>query len=137
MARLQRDVTEAELAILRVLWETGPATVRQLIDRLYPSGGASAHATVQKLLERLEAKECISRDRGGTVQVISPSIGRQELIEQRIQSMADQLCDGSIASLLTQLIDARKVPSAQRQALRAYLSRLDEIDRTGGESKNR
>jgi BlaI family penicillinase repressor len=128
MARRQNDVTEAELAVLQVLWDQGSATIRQLIDRLYPPGGASAHATVQKLLERLEVKGCITRDRGGAVQVISPVVGREELIEQRMQSMADQLCGGSIASLLTHLIDARKIPIKDRKALREYLNHLDETN---------
>jgi BlaI family transcriptional regulator, penicillinase repressor len=94
MARPQRDVTEAELAILRVLWEEGTATVRRLIDRLYPPGGASAHATVQKLLERLEAKGCISRDRSGPVQVIAPAIRREALIRGRLRDVANDLCGG-------------------------------------------
>jgi BlaI family penicillinase repressor len=126
MAKPPRDVTEAELAILQVLWEEGPATVRRLIDRLYPPGGASAHATVQKLLERLEAKAYIRRDRSGPVQVIGPAVEREKLIEQRVQSMADQLCGGSIASLLTHLIEARKLPQEDRKALRRYLDRLDD-----------
>ena len=46
----------AELAIMRVLWENGRSTARELIDRLYPGERALAHPTVQKLLDRLEAK---------------------------------------------------------------------------------
>jgi predicted transcriptional regulator len=126
MVRQPRDVTEAELAILQVIWEDGPATVRHLIDRLYPHGGSSAHATLQKLLERLEAKAFIARDRSGPVQVISPTVTREQLIKRRVQSMADQLCGGSVASLLTHLIDARKIPRQDREALRRYLNRLDE-----------
>ena len=56
MARRPQDVTDAELEVLRALWELGPATIRTLADRLYPRGGASEYATVQKLLERLEDK---------------------------------------------------------------------------------
>ena len=41
MARLSLDVTEAELAVLEVLWHKGPSTVRQITDVLYPGGGAS------------------------------------------------------------------------------------------------
>ena len=48
------DVTEDELAIMRVLWEARPSTARQLIDRLYTEGRALAHPRVQKPLDRLE-----------------------------------------------------------------------------------
>jgi BlaI family transcriptional regulator, penicillinase repressor len=137
MARRDRDVTEAELAILQFLWDEGPATVRRIIDGLYGAGEPSAHATVRKLLERLEAKGCISRDTSGPVQVISPKVGREDLVQQRIQSVADQLCGGSIASLLTSLIAARRIPAGERKALRDYLDRLDEAQGSGPEGKPR
>ena len=49
-------MTEAELALLQSLWDAGPATIRQLVERVYKQGGTSVYATVQKLLDRLEAK---------------------------------------------------------------------------------
>jgi predicted transcriptional regulator len=137
MERSGSDVTEAELAILRVLWDEGPATVRALIERLYPAGGPSAHATIRKLLERLEAKGCIVRETGGPVQVIAAAVRREDLIERRVQSVADQLCGGSIASLLTKLIDARKMPARERRALRDYLDRLDDDRGPGPQRKPR
>jgi len=120
------DVTEAELAIMRVLWETGSSTARQLIDRLYPEGKALAHPTVQKLLDRLEAKGCIRRDRTGPVQVFEPSIGRQELVDRRLRGVADQLCGGSLGALFSHLIEGRGMPAKERKVLREFLSRLDE-----------
>ena len=43
----------------------GPATIRQLVERVYKQSGASVYATVQKLLDRLESKGFVERDRGG------------------------------------------------------------------------
>ena len=71
MKRIQTDVTDAELAILQALWDQGPATIRQLVDRVYGKDGTSVYATVQKLLDRLEVKECVSRDRSGPVHVFA------------------------------------------------------------------
>jgi BlaI family transcriptional regulator, penicillinase repressor len=126
VARSQRDVTEAELAILQVLWEEGTATVRRLIDRLYPPGGASAHATVQKLLERLEAKGCISRDRSGPVQVITPAISREAVVRRRLKDVANDLCGGSLAAMLSHLVNPRKLASKDRKALREFLQQLQD-----------
>ncbi len=53
MKRERGDVTDAELAILEGLWGGGPATIRQLAERVYGREGASVYATVQKLLDRL------------------------------------------------------------------------------------
>ena len=62
MRRTGDEVTETELAMLRVLWDRGEATRRQVVDALYPGGGDSHYATVQKLLERLERKGFVGRE---------------------------------------------------------------------------
>jgi predicted transcriptional regulator len=131
MAGLTRDVTEAELAILQVVWEKGRATVRQLIDRLYPPGGASAHATVQKLLERLEAKGCIHRDRSGPVQVITATTGRDDLVRRRLRDIANDFFGGSMTAMLSNLVNPRKLAPRDRKALREFLKQLEDDDALG------
>lgn len=126
MARRDRDVTESELAILHVLWEKGPTTVRQLTDRLYPTAGPSAHTTVHKLLERLEAKSFVVRDRSGPVQLIEATVSREALIDQRAQALADALCGGSLLSLLSHLVDPRRLRGKDRTELHQFLSRLEQ-----------
>jgi predicted transcriptional regulator len=121
MVQPKRDVTEAELAVLRVLWEQGPATIRELTDRVYPGGGTSAYATVQKLLDRLEVKSCVSRARARVPHVFSAVIGREELIAQRLEALADSLCAGSLAPLFTNLVGHRRLTDEERQTLRALV----------------
>src|SRR4051794_39229826 len=87
MARTPRDVTEYELAILQVLWESGPATIRRLTEAVYPDGGTAQYATVQKLLERLEGKGCVRRDRSGPAHLFSATINREELLGRRLQDV--------------------------------------------------
>jgi predicted transcriptional regulator len=125
MARTPQDVTEAELNVLELLWAKGPATIRQLADELYPGGGATQYATVQKLLERLQAKECVTRDRRGGVQLFSASIEREDLIDRRLQTLAEQLCGGSLAPLLSHLVRADRLSAADRQSLRDLIEELD------------
>ena len=84
MARTPQDVTDAELGVLQALWDGGPATVRRLTDALYPRGGVSHYATVQKLLERLEAKGCVQRDRSTWPHSFAPAVSRDELIGLRL-----------------------------------------------------
>jgi predicted transcriptional regulator len=125
------DVTDAELAIMKRLWEDGPSTVRQLLDRLYAGGGASAHATVQKLLERLESKGCVERDRSGHVQVFKSLIDRDRLVDRRIRAVADDLCGGSLAAVFSHFVEARGMPEKERRILREFLARLDRESRDG------
>lgn len=125
MARTPQDITEAELAILEALWERGPATIRQLTDLLYPRGAAAQYATVQKLLERLEAKGGVRRDRRGAVHVFAASLEREELIGRRLRAVAEQLCGGSLTPLLTHLVQTSRLSTQERQELRSLIEELD------------
>ena len=115
------DVTDAELAVLQVLWERGSATIRQLTDALYPGGSAAQYATVQKLLERLEAKGCTRRDRGPWPHVFTATVDRDDLIGRRLRAVAEKLCGGSLTPLLTHLIVVERLSPQERQELRTVL----------------
>jgi predicted transcriptional regulator len=125
MARTSQDVTEAELAVLRRLWERGPATIRRLAEDVYGQDGTSAYATVQKLLDRLEVKGYVARDRSGLVHVFAAAVERDELIGRRLRAVADTLCGGSLTPLLTHLVRGQRLSDQERQALRALVERLD------------
>jgi predicted transcriptional regulator len=120
------DVTDAELAVLQALWEQGQATIRQLADALYPGGKASQYATVQKLLERLEAKDCVRRDRGRWPHVFTPAVGRETLIGWRLRDTAEKLCGGSFTPLLLHLLRAEDLSADERRELWAFLDQLKQ-----------
>jgi predicted transcriptional regulator len=119
-------VTDTELAILQLLWERGPQTIRQLTDALYPGGATAQYATVQKLLDRLESKDCVARDRSGPAHVFAAAVRREELIGRRLQDMAEKLCGGSLTPLLTHLVRARRLSPRERQQLRDLIDELDD-----------
>jgi predicted transcriptional regulator len=129
MARTPQDITDTELAVLQILWEEGPATIRRLTDTLYPRGGTAAYATVQKLLERLETKGFVHRNRTSAVHVFAAAVSRDELIGRRLQTMAEKLCGGSMTPLLTHLVRARALTAKDRQALRTLIDELDKTPR--------
>jgi predicted transcriptional regulator len=137
MARTPQDVTDAELAVLQVLWEQGPCTIRQLTDRLYPEGRAAQYATVQKLLERLQDKGCVQRDRGPAVHRFAAALAREELIGRRLQSVAEKLCGGSLTPLLTHLVQSQKLSPAERQELRDLIDELDRPPKGKGRGERR
>jgi len=135
MARSPQDVTKQELAVLQVLWDQGPATIRQITDLIYPDGSASHYATVQKLLERLERKRYVLRDRTPSAHTFAAGVGRDALIGRRLQAMAEQLCGGSLTPLLTHLVKAKRLSAQERQDLRDL---IDELDRKNhGKSDHR
>ncbi len=124
MARRPRDVTEAELQVLRALWDEGPAPIRVLADRVYPRGGASEYATVQKLLERLEDKGHVRHHSEGRVNVYTARVDREELVARRLRDTAEQLCGGSLTPLLTHLLSAGRLTPEELRELRRLVDRL-------------
>jgi BlaI family transcriptional regulator, penicillinase repressor len=129
MGRPAQDITESELAVLRILWDQGMATIRQLTDVLYPGGVAAQYATVQKLLDRMEVKEYVRRDRSLFVHRFVPTLDRDQLIGRRLRSLAETLCDGSLTPLLTHLARAGDLSEEDRQALRAIIQESDSEER--------
>ena len=126
MNREPQDLPDAELSVLQTLWERGPSTIRQLTDTLYPSGTEAHYATVQKLLERLESKGCVQRDRRSWAHVFQAAIDRDELIGRRLQAVAEKLCGGSLTPLLTNLVRSKRLTPKERREIRKL---MDELDR--------
>ncbi|HYV37282.1 MAG TPA: BlaI/MecI/CopY family transcriptional regulator [Gemmataceae bacterium] len=130
MARTPQDITDAELAVLEVLWDKQPRNIRQITEVLYPRGGAAQYATVQKLLERLETKGFVRRDRSEAVHGFAAAIDRNELIGRRLQTVAEKLCGGSWTPLLTHLVQNQKLSVQDRQALRQLIADLEQPPRS-------
>jgi predicted transcriptional regulator len=124
-----KDVTDAELAVLHVLWDRGPCTIRQLTDELYPDGSDVHYATVQKLLERLQNKEHVARDRSGHAHRFSALTDRDTLVGQRLRTVAEKLTGGMMAPLLTHLVRAETLSRQEREQLRALIDELDRKNR--------
>lgn len=124
MARTPQDVTDAELAILQILWDEGEATRRRITDTLYPAGGPAHYTTVQKLLERLEAKGYVVKRKGDGVRSFRPVVGREELISRRLLDVADKLCGGSLTPLMMNLVRAKPLSAGEVAELRSLLNGL-------------
>jgi predicted transcriptional regulator len=121
MPRTPQDVTDAEMAVLQVLWDRVSANRRQLTDLLYPDGGPAHYTTVQKLLERLEAKGYVARQRGEGVRTFTAVVGRDELISRRLRDVAEKLCGGSITPLLMNLVRSQPLTAREIAELRALI----------------
>jgi predicted transcriptional regulator len=120
-------MTEAEQAILELLWDKGQASIRQIVDTLHPDDpGQTRYATLQKQLERMEAKGLVRRDRSLFVHVFGPALSREEMIGQKLQNVVERLCGGSLVPLLSQLTRVRKLTAKERKALRDLLDQTEQ-----------
>jgi BlaI family penicillinase repressor len=119
--RSSASITGAELKVMEELWQRGEATIRDLRDALYPQGGNSKFATVQKLLARLAAKKLVNRRKDEANWVFQALIARDDLIGGELRRLADRLSGNSMTPLLTCLVETGELSSKERDHLRKLL----------------
>lgn len=122
---MSRNIPQAELEVLKVLWDLEDATIRQITERLYPGGGTSCYATVQKLLERLEAKACVARRPVGRAHEFRAVVDRETLIDEQLRATAERLCDGSLTPLVARLLGDAQLAPGELDELRELVDRLE------------
>jgi predicted transcriptional regulator len=114
-------LANAELALMELLWVHGSLTARQIQDTLYGESDRSQHGTVQRLLQRLEDKELVKREKAGAANAFSACISREEYVGSQLKSFVDRLTGGSIAPLLLHLIDQKRLSRTELRRLREIL----------------
>lgn len=117
----QAPLANAELAVMDLLWQNDRLTARRIREQLYPDATKAQHGTVQKLLQRLEEKGYVERDRSLSVHLFSAAISRQTCAGQQLESLADKLTAGSFAPLITHLIEKKKISRDEIERIRAIL----------------
>lgn len=132
MGRELIDVTDAELAVLQVLWERQPATIREITAAVYPETSDAKYATVQKLLDRLEEKGHVARDRREHAHQFTARTSRDALVGRRLRAMAEELTGGLMAPLLSHLVRAEALSAEERRELRELIDELDRRKRHPG-----
>jgi len=135
MTLTPQDVTETELAILHVLWDQTEATRPQITAAVYPDGGPAQYATVQKLLERLESKGFVSHLRRAGKLLFSATLGREELLDRRLQALAEKVCGGSLTPLLMTLVRSPALTPAELDELRALIEERRQHKQPRGKSR--
>jgi BlaI family penicillinase repressor len=135
MVKRSPSVRGMELAVLTVLWECGPCTIREITERLYPAGGAAQYATVQKLLERLEEKKCVRRDRSARAHRFWAVVDREQYLADRLRELAEKVCGGSFAPLLSSLVRVERLSTEEREVLKQLVQDIEE--RSGGRPSRR
>lgn len=114
-------VSGTELQLLDELWNNSPQTIRELCASLYGETSTSYYATVQSLLDRLEKKGWVLRDRSSFKHTFSPNKQRSDFVGQQIQGVADSVCGGSIAALLGHLSKSDSLSNQERDELRKLI----------------
>jgi predicted transcriptional regulator len=112
--------TDAELAILRVLWERGPSTVRQVHEVLSRERPA-AYTTALKLLQIMTDKGLVSRDERDRSHVYHARLTEAQTQRQLVRDLVDRAFGGSAAKLVMQALAARRASPEELVEIRRLI----------------
>jgi len=120
------DLSPAELEVLRVMWDIGPATVRQVLDALTERGKDWAYTTVLTFMTRMEQKGLVRSDKTGMAYVYRATVTRNRVRKDRIKSLVEELYDGAAGPMVLQLLKSQQLNRDDIEALQKLIDELDD-----------
>lgn len=118
MKTLRRKPTDAELAILRVLWDRGPSTVREVAEAL---GRQTGYTTVLKLMQIMTEKKLLLRDESERTHVYRPAYSEDQTQQHLVSDLISRAFDGSAAKLVLQALASGKASPEELEEIRKLL----------------
>ena len=119
--------TDAELAILRVLWQRGPSTVREVLDALNAeSEEPRAYTTILRFLQIMTEKQLVVRQDGERGHVYTPKAPAERTQRQMLRDFVDRVFGGSVQDLVLHALGSRKVSAEELREIRKLLNDLEK-----------
>ncbi|MEN3337752.1 MAG: hypothetical protein V7647_1428 [Acidobacteriota bacterium] len=118
--------TDAELAILRILWDRGPSTVRQVHEALSRER-PSAYTTALKMLQIMTDKGLVRRDDRDRTHIYQPRLTQEQTQRQLVRDLVDRAFGGSASKLVLQALTSRRATPEELAEIR----RMIETRRAG------
>ena len=115
-----RKPTDAELAILTVLWSRGPSTVRQVAAAMDREAG---YTTVLKLLQIMAEKGLVTRDESARTHIYAPAYTEDQTQRQLVMDLVERAFDGSAAKLVLHALSAGKASATELAEIRRLIDR--------------
>ncbi len=122
--RANGRATDAELAILRVLWERGPSTVREVHEALSRERG-TGYTTVLKLMQIMYEKGLVGRDESERAHVYRPLQSEESAQRTMVADLLDRAFGGSATRLVMQVLTARRASPDELAEIRRLLDELE------------
>lgn len=126
MTRYEYELGDAELDVLRALWDGGPGTVREVMAHLPARRQGVAYTTVQTLLNRLEQKNYVTSDKSDLAHVFRAKLTRERVRRARLKSMVGQLYDGAAGAMALHLVKTQKLSREELAELHRLIEALDD-----------
>src|SRR5262245_51017644 len=110
-----RKPTDAELAILRILWSRGPSTVRDVASEM---GREDAYTTVLKLLQIMTDKQLVRRDASARTHIYEAAHTEAQMQQHLVADLLDRAFDGSAAALVMRALSVKKTSAKELAEIR-------------------
>ncbi|WP_406698068.1 BlaI/MecI/CopY family transcriptional regulator [Singulisphaera sp. Ch08] len=123
-------ITERQFAVLRVLWEHGPQTVRGLMEHL-PRGESQPYTTVLGLLQVMEKAKLVDHEKEGLTHRYRPLVSQQEATGSLLSDFLSRFFHGSAEQLILGLVDAEQLGADELRAIEARLKSAEERTSSG------
>jgi predicted transcriptional regulator len=124
MAKRPPTIPDSELDVIKVLWDRGQGTVREILETLKAAGRQWSYATVATLLDRLETKGMVASDRSDLAFVYRPTLTEQEVRQKRVGNLVEKLYQGEPGLLVLHLLKAHPLDPKQAKQVRALLEEM-------------
>lgn len=131
----QVAMSETESTVLKVLWDRGPGTVREVLSALTDQGHDWAYTTVQTLLTRLATKGYAEIDRASAAHVYRAAVSKDALLKQELFDLADTYCEGTSSPLVLALVEGGRFTADEIARFRELLDRLENDKPTSSKKK--
>ena len=118
-------LTPQELAIMKIVWDRGEATVRDVYERLRASRRV-AYTTVLTMIGILEQKGYVRKSGGTRAYLYRPARPRQQVLSAMVREFVDRVFDGASAPLLLHLVEGARLSQKDRASLKRIISETEE-----------
>jgi predicted transcriptional regulator len=115
------QLTDLQIAIMRILWERREATVAEIAEALRDERGL-AQTTIATLLSRLERRGVVSHRTRARQFVYTPLVTESEVQRSMVTELTERLFDGDVAALMTHLLSAREVSSGDLERIKELIA---------------
>ena len=116
-------ITERQFAVLRVLWEHGPLSVRGLMEFL-PGGSRIPYTTVLGLLQGMERAGLVDHDRQGATHRYRPLVSRRDATGSLLSDFMTRFFHGSAEQLVLGLVDSERLSVDELTSIEARLAEI-------------
>jgi predicted transcriptional regulator len=120
-----KTLTEQELEIMKVVWERGASTVRDVYEDLRAKK-TTAYTTVMTMMNILEAKGHLVKRPDGRAYVYEPAQAKAQVISSMVQDFLDRVFNGAAQPLLLNLIHDRKVSKDDLEEISRLIAETSE-----------